>query len=1249
MVKFQDVKHMTDEEFFNGNQFSIDAFRKKYRLGEDETYVRGLWRVCNEIASVEETDDLKKYWAERWFDEIYNGWWHPAGSIMQGAGNSNSVSLANCTTLSLGAGDEEREWDNLESIIRNTAYSVAKSAAHRQGLGVAFDRLRPRGMSIKNSATESEGSVHWMIFIDSIGYRVGQLGRIPALLFSLRVSHPDIEEFVTVKSDYTKIQNANISVHITNEFYKAVKNDKQWALKFEIPGYKKGDKVYVDKYSALIDSGLYHKDDKGYYYLSPKDRPYEKFEKTISAKKLFRLIAENMWKNAEPGIQNIDIAREYSNSDALYDPMGIYDTRIVSTNAPVVGSTLVPTPNGIFSIKELYDLGESDVLTDTIVTLPEELIDHSSAKKVYGKYNFPTTTFPIKAKFKKYNQQDVYKISLSNQKEFMCNAEHKWLINGNMISTKDIVPGDKLFKPNGGIAQSIDLTIDKKSDMYKEGQLIGYIVGDGWIGKESKTHRKGIGIIYTENDEYFKNLFLSKYKEITGNDLNYEVDRITSKYTKTENSAFIKYIEQYGFGDDKYIVPDICYKNATFCAGFMSGLFSADSYVKWTGKQGCIVLTTISKNLANKVIDLLSNWFGIYPVLKYTDKVKGVKYKTNEGEKISNANPRYDIYISNRIHLIRFRQYIELTNAKQDLLNKVHNNCQQYGNRLYSKVISVEKLDYKEDMYCGVVDGIHSFVIDGHMSSNCSEQYLSRDSLCFLASIIASKFSTNPEEFDKEFSIISPSINRFLDNSISYELEHNRYATPLQKLANEQLRRTGAGVTDVGGWLFKQNLEYDSEQGSDSLELFIKTYNYYLYKSTIELGKEKGNFGAFDKDKIKNSKFIRRMMKEFPDLDFEYMRNVTVSSIAPTGTLTLMARIMLMAYGLEPSFGLYYWKRTRISGKYEYYFIVPNVVREYFKEHGVEIPINSDTIKDTWDGKFGKPIADFIDANKDKLNIKFKYPREIDPIKKMDLMAKVMKWVDSSISITYMLPEDTSIEKVEEFIMRGWEKGVKSIAAFPDMKMYGIISYSPFKDLAVKLKSEGMDIHPQNFSDDELKEMNIEKQNVVFSSAPKRPQKLPADIYIVTVKGEKFIVAVGKLNNVPYEMFAGHLNGFNFKFKEKQGYIEKIKKGQYRLIIGEDIEVDDFAEKFTPIEKALFRQVSTNLRHGTPLKYIVDQLQKSSDDMFSVSAASARVLKKYIKDGEYVTGKACPSCGSTNLIYEEGCVKCTSCSWSKCE
>ena len=137
MTTYDEVKHLTTEEYFEGNQFSIDAFNKKYKLYEDETYVKALKRVCDEIASVEKTKELQKYWSDRWFDEIFNDWWHPAGSIMQGAGNPKSVSLSNCTTISLGACSED-DWDNLESIIRNTGYSVAKCAANRQGLGVDF-------------------------------------------------------------------------------------------------------------------------------------------------------------------------------------------------------------------------------------------------------------------------------------------------------------------------------------------------------------------------------------------------------------------------------------------------------------------------------------------------------------------------------------------------------------------------------------------------------------------------------------------------------------------------------------------------------------------------------------------------------------------------------------------------------------------------------------------------------------------------------------------------------------------------------------------------------------------------------------------------------------------------------------------------------------------------------------------------------------------------------------------------------
>jgi hypothetical protein len=80
MIKYDQVKDQSTEEYFNNNEFSIDAFNEKYALNDEETYVQALKRVCDYVASVEKTPELRKYWSERWFDEIYEDWWHPAGS-----------------------------------------------------------------------------------------------------------------------------------------------------------------------------------------------------------------------------------------------------------------------------------------------------------------------------------------------------------------------------------------------------------------------------------------------------------------------------------------------------------------------------------------------------------------------------------------------------------------------------------------------------------------------------------------------------------------------------------------------------------------------------------------------------------------------------------------------------------------------------------------------------------------------------------------------------------------------------------------------------------------------------------------------------------------------------------------------------------------------------------------------------------------------------------------------------------------
>jgi ribonucleotide reductase alpha subunit len=434
MIRFEDVKEQTTAEYFNGNEFSIDAFEKKYTAFPGETYCQAIKRVCDYVASVEATKELREYWSERWFDEMYNDWWQPSGSVMQGAASGRNISLSNCTTLSLGTGIEGEEWDNLESIIRNTAYTTAKTAAYRQGLGIDFSRLRPVGAQVLNSANESSGAIHWMKFIDSIGYYVGQKGRIPAMLFSLSCSHPDVEAFVQVKSDYTKIQNANISVQCTDTFYDAVKKDADWRLFFEIPEVKKGDHIYLDSQSKCMDCH-FDRDKKQWYTIARRDRKGEVIERIVKARALMELIAKNMHANAEPGIQNIDLARRYSNSDYVYDASDEYDCRIVSSNACcIVADSKIMTNEGWLSIKEIYDryCAGSESLLAMSYNLANKQYELKPILNAWQKRNDPTVELLIEEGGKQYKLE--------------CSADHKILTrNRGYVEAASLATDDDIM------------------------------------------------------------------------------------------------------------------------------------------------------------------------------------------------------------------------------------------------------------------------------------------------------------------------------------------------------------------------------------------------------------------------------------------------------------------------------------------------------------------------------------------------------------------------------------------------------------------------------------------------------------------------------------------------------------------------------------------------------------------------------------------------------------------------------------
>ena len=236
------------------------------------------------------------------------------------------------------------------------------------------------------------------------------------------------------------------------------------------------------------------------------------------------------------------------------------------------------------------------------------------------------------------------------------------------------------------------------------------------------------------------------------------------------------------------------------------------------------------------------------------------------------------------------------------------------------------------------------------------------------------------------------------------------------------------------------------------------------------------------------------------------------------------------------------------------------------------------------------------------------------------------------------LPSKTPKETVAEIYMAAWEQGCKGFTIYRDGCRDGVLITNESKD---------------NKSSD----LKFETHN-----APKRQKEINCEIHHATVQGEKWNIFVGLLDGKPYEVMGGLSKYVSIPKRIKNGKIVKASSGtNARYDLHYDYEesqenetiIRDIGNVFVnSLNGAFTRTISLSLRHGTPVQYIVEQLQKGSDDdsdFFSFAKVLARVMKKYIVDGIKPTGKQkCTECGSENLVYKEGCIFCISCSASKC-
>ena len=226
-----------------------------------------------------------------------------------------------------------------------------------------------------------------------------------------------------------------------------------------------------------------------------------------------------------------------------------------------------------------------------------------------------------------------------------------------------------------------------------------------------------------------------------------------------------------------------------------------------------------------------------------------------------------------------------------------------------------------------------------------------------------------------------------------------------------------------------------------------------------------------------------------------------------------------------------------------------------------------------------------------------------------------------------------SIESVDEIYRTAWKSGCKGITIYRDGCRTGVL----------------------------VAESSVKKNEneIVNTKAPKRPPVLECEVHHATVKNKPYFVIIGMLKGKPYEVFASEntvedsdmLIPKNFF----TGTLTKEARGHYKADLfdkhGNTMVIKKIGDKLSEDEAALTRIISTALRHGADVQFIVHQLEKVEGHMFGFSKSISRSLKKYIPNGTEVTGETCSNCNTQDacaLVRQEGCVICKSCGWSKC-
>ena len=441
-------------------------------------------------------------------------------------------------------------------------------------------------------------------------------------------------------------------------------------------------------------------------------------------------------------------------------------------------------------------------------------------------------------------------------------------------------------------------------------------------------------------------------------------------------------------------------------------------------------------------------------------------------------------------------------------------------------------------------------------------------------------------------------------------------------------RRTGLGFTALADMVAALGMAIDSDEAIAMVESMMKEKCRAEFDSSIDMSLSRGSFVGFDSKIEKTSEFVQMLEKELPDVYERMMkfgrRNISISTVAPTGTLSMLAQT---SSGIEPVFMTHYKRRRKLNeqdrdAKVDFIDDSGDKWQEFNVYHHnlktwMEVTGETDISKSPYAGSTAP---------------------EINWNKRVEMQAAVQKYVTHSISSTINLPNDVSLDEVSNIYLESWKQGTKGITVYRDGSRSGVLVSN----------------------DDKQKEEVLENTEFRETKAPSRPKRLDAKVVRFQNNKEKWIAVVGLLNGRPYEIFTGKTEDvFNMPAAIEYGWVIKNKREdgstqydfQYEDKEGYKVTMGGLSRSFDKEFWNYAKLISGVLRHGMPLHYVVDLIGKMNlydENINTWKSGVVRSLKTFIADGTKVSDQICSDCSDGCIVYEEGCLKCLNCGYSKC-